>query len=84
MTTLFQNPLQFLPQTPVQIQRMDTGATYQIVSNVEDEVEVLTDNEGAGTEYETVRVISGDQVTEHAYIVMINGEDDVAYTYTQQ
>ena len=74
-----------MPHTPIQIQRTDTGTTYQIVSNVEDEVEVVTDATDLvdGAEYETVRIISGDQVTEHAYIVMINGEDDVAYTYTE-
>ena len=74
-----------MPHTPIQIQRADTGTTYQIVSNVEDEVEVVTDatNLVEGAEYETVRIITGDQVTENAYIVMINGEDDVAYTFTQ-
>ena len=74
-----------MPHTSVQIQRPDTGTTYQIVNNVEDEVEVVTDASDLveRAEYETVRIISGDQVTEHAYIVMINGEDDVAYTYTE-
>lgn len=60
-----------MPQVPIQVEHLDAGTTYQIVSNdvVTDEIEVVTQEgeileEGTaildGSEYETVRIISSE------------------------